>query len=356
MKITSVEAWPVTMRLVEPYTIAYESVEVVTNVFVRVVCDGGLVGLGCAAPDLPVTGEDPVGTQQAIEQTAASLLVGQDPLRIALLLERLRAEIGSARSAMAAIDMALWDILGKHANLPVWKLLGGFRESIKTSVTIGILPEKETVEHAEQFVKRGFVCLKIKGGCDPESDAARVLKVRDAVGPDVELRFDANQGFDVAGALQFIRLTERAKLELVEQPTPRATPDLLGRVTHQTSLPIMADESLMSLRDAFRLAQGDLVDMVNVKLMKVGGIDEALQINAVAKSAGVEVMVGCMDESALAIAAGLHYALARPNVAYADLDGHLDLSGDPAAGSIQLRSGVLYPNDEPGLGAFLSEV
>lgn len=353
MKITSVEAWPVTMQLVEPYTIAYESVDVVTNIFVRLVCDSGIVGLGCAAPDLPVTGEKPASTQHAIEQTAAPLLVGQDPLRIALLLEQLRLEIGSVRSAMAALDMALWDILGKHANLPVWKLLGGFRESIKTSVTIGILPEKETVEHAEQCIQRGFVCLKLKGGCDPESDAARVLKVREAVGPEVELRFDANQGFDVSGALRFIRLTEAARLELVEQPTPRASPDLLGRVTQQTSLPIMADESLMSLRDAFRLAQGDLADMVNVKLMKVGGIDEAIQINAVAKSAGLEVMVGCMDESALAIAAGLHYALARPNVAYADLDGHLDLIGDPAAGSVQLRAGILYPNDAPGLGACL---
>jgi L-alanine-DL-glutamate epimerase-like enolase superfamily enzyme len=246
--------------------------------------------------------------------------------------------------------MALFDILGKASNLPLWRLLGGFRDRIKTSITIGILGEEETVEKALEWVSQGFKCLKLKGGIDVESDIRRVMKVREAVGQGIELRFDANQGFSVDESLRFVKETKRARLELIEQPTPKGQPGLLGRVTNTVSIPVMADESLMTLRDAFRIAHRGLADMVNVKLMKVGGISEALQINAVARSAGLEVMVGCMDEAALAIAAGLHFALARPNVVYADLDGHLGLHDDPSSGTVILRNGALFPKNRPGLG------
>jgi L-alanine-DL-glutamate epimerase-like enolase superfamily enzyme len=350
MKITAIEAWAVSMPLKEPYTIAYETINSATNIFIRLETNSEITGFGCAAPDLQITGETPETVLKAMSDVIPTTIKGSDPLRSAMLLERIAPLLGSQSSALAAVDMALHDILGKACGLPLWKLLGGFRDRIKTSVTIGILPEKETVARAQDFLAQGFKCLKIKGGKDVDSDIVRVQKVREAVGIETELRFDANQGFTVEQALKFVEKTRHCRLELIEQPTPTGQPDLLGRVTSSVSIPIMADESLITLRDAFRLARRDLVDMVNVKLMKVGGIAIARQINAVARSAGLEVMVGCMDESALSIAAGLHFALARPNVYYADLDGHLDLIDDPCEGAVLIRNGILYPNDNPGLG------
>jgi len=350
MRIQSLEAWPVKMKLTEPYTIAYETIEAVTNIFLRIDTDKGITGFGCAAPDLLITGETPENVLAALNNIVSPAIKGSDPLRTAMLLDRLTSSLEFQTSTLAAVDMALYDILGKFCGLPLWKLLGGYRDRIKTSVTIGILPEKETVSRARERIAQGFKCLKIKGGIDVESDIARILKVREAVGKDIELRFDANQGFSVEQALAFFNGTRKAHLELIEQPTPVGQPDLLGRITSSVQIPIMADESLMNLRDAFRLARRDLVDMVNVKLMKVGGISVALQINSVGRSAGLEIMVGCMDEAALSIAAGLQFALARPNVMYADLDGHLDLIDDPSDGAVILRNGILFPTNKPGLG------
>jgi L-alanine-DL-glutamate epimerase-like enolase superfamily enzyme len=351
VRITKIEVWHQNMRLAEPYTIAYETVDLVENVFLRIETNTGLIGFGCAAPDLQVTGERAADVVRACDDIAAPLLKGVDPLRIALHMMRLKTKLPNNPSALAMVDMALHDIMGKAAGFPVYKLLGGFRDRMKTSITIGIMPTKETVSKARSFIGRGFKAIKLKGGIDVESDIERILKVREAIGDKIELRFDANQGYSVEQALRFVDATRGSRLELIEQPTPKGEPIMLGKVTRGAMIPVMADESIMNLLDAFRLAKRDLVDMVNIKLMKVGGIFEALQINAVARAASLEVMVGCMDEAALAIAAGLHFALARPNVAYADLDGHLDLLDDPTAGSVILKEGVLYPNAEPGFGA-----
>jgi L-alanine-DL-glutamate epimerase-like enolase superfamily enzyme len=351
MKIRQFEAWPVEMRLAEPYTIAYETTDRVTNIFLRIVTDQGLIGHGCAAPDFHVTGETPASVMTAFDATIAPVLSGVDPLRYALILERLRTGLGQQPAALAMVDMALYDLLGQIAGVPLYRLLGGYRTRIKTSITIGILSIEQTVEKARKQIAAGFRCLKIKGGIDVAVDIEKIMKIREAVGSTVELRFDANQGYTETDTLKFVEGTRKAKLELLEQPTPKAGHTILGRITNKVPIPVMADESLMNLGDAFRLAKNDVVDMANVKLMKVGGIYEAMKINAVANAANLEVMVGCMDESALAIAAGLHFALARPNVVYADLDGHLDLTGDPAVGSVVLRNGILYPNKNPGLGA-----
>lgn len=367
MKINHVDIWPVTMRLAEPYSVAYETVDTAVNVFLRITTDDGVIGYGCAAPDRPVTGETPESVLRALGSSVARTIKGRDPLRRPEILSRLKAALAPSQvsasekaapgsipisqpSVLAAVDMALYDILGKIAGLPLWKLLGGYRQSIPISVTIGILPPDETVARAHDLISRGFRCLKLKGGRDVELDIERVLKTRDAVGDEIELRFDANQGYTSEDAVRFAEETYPACLELFEQPTPREQPDLLGRVARQVSVPVVADESLLTHQDAFRLANDRLVEVFNIKLMKVGGITEALSINAVAAAAGLDGMMGCFDESALGIAAALHVALACPTMRYADLDGHLDLLGDPASGSVRIERGLMSANDRPGLG------
>jgi L-alanine-DL-glutamate epimerase-like enolase superfamily enzyme len=355
MRITKIEAWPVTMALSEPYAIAYETIEKTTNVFLRVQTDDRHTGFGCAAPDLAVTGETAESVLAGLQDVAAPALHGADPLRIRLHHHAMRPSLRAQPATFAAVDMALHDLLGKVCGLPLWRILGGFRDSIETSVTIGILPVEDTVARARDWVGRGFRCLKLKGGRSVDADVERVLKVREAVGARVEIRFDANQGYTVAQARDFVARSRKGRVAILEQPTPKAEPEDLGVLAREVPMPVMADESLMGLRDAFRLAKKDLVDMVNVKLMKVGGLVEAGHINAVARAAGYEVMVGCMDESALAIAAGLHFALSHENVAFADLDGHLGLRDDPAEGAVLLHEGILRPTDAPGLGFDLPE-
>ncbi len=350
MKITNMEVYPHTMKLSEEYTISYETIDSTVNIFLVIETDTGILGYGCAAPDPAVTGETPESVVKIFNDTIKPALLGENPLRYVYLLNNIHEPLKSHPSAKAMVDIALYDIIGRVVQLPIYQFLGGFRHKIKTSITIGILPVSTTIEAAGKLVKQGYKALKIKGGANVDLDIERIIKVREAVGSEIELRFDANQGYSVYESLKFAEETKSADLSLIEQPTNKNKPDMLGRVTNNVDVPVMADESLISLRDVFVLAKEGWVDTVNIKLMKVGGIYEALHINSVARAANLEVMIGCMDESALGIAAGLHFALSRPNVMYADLDGHLALVDDPAAGGVLIKDGYLLANTNYGIG------
>ncbi len=350
MKIIGLECWLQKMPLKESYTIAYETVSSCTNVFLKITADNGMEGFGCAAPDYYITHEDENTVIKTFQDFIEPALKNSDPFHYYRILEKLKINMANQPSALAMADMALYDLVAKKAGVPLYKYLGGYRDFIPTSITVGILPVKETVEKSIEFVKQGFYILKIKGGINVDQDVERMAKVREKVGRKVLLRFDANQGYSVEDSIRFIEKTRGVGLELLEQPTDKKNDELLGKVSAGVPVPVMADESLMTLKDVFRLAKNDFTDMINIKLMKVGGINAALQINSVAKAAGFEAMIGCMDESELAISAGLHLALSRPNIQYADLDGHLDLQDDPFSGILKLKNGVLFPADAPGIG------
>lgn len=350
MRITKAEAWLVTMRLEEPYSVAYRFSDETTNVFLRVETDKGLIGYGCVAPDPEVTGETAAETLEKVTSVVLPLVQGEDPLRYALLLAMAKPKLEGSPAVLGVLDLALHDLLGKTAGLPVWRLLGGYREKIATSITIGILPEAETVARAQHWVSRGFQILKIKGGHDWEVDIARLRRVREAIGRNIVIRFDANQGYSVDQSLKFGWAASALGVELIEQPVDKKRRDLLLSVGQRSPLPIMADECLTTIAEARALSMDRGISFFNVKLTKVGGIAEAMRMLALADAAGIGVMVGCMDESALGIAAGLHLALARPEISLADLDGHIGLIGDPSASAVRFEAGFLYPTGEPGFG------
>ncbi|TNE87868.1 MAG: dipeptide epimerase [Deltaproteobacteria bacterium] len=350
MRIVRVEVEELPLTLKEPYTIATETVATATNVAMRIVTDGPHVGLGIGAPEETVTGEDLSRCIEALRDLAAPALLGEDALRRTLLIERMRGLLPRAPAARAAVDMALFDLLGKQAGLPMWRLLGGYRTHMRTSVTLFILPTAETVRRARAFVDEGFTALKLKGGVDVEEDIERVHAVRQALGPGIELRYDANQGYTAAEAEHFWAETQDVGLTVFEQPTPADELGSMRRVVGAISGPVMADESVLSLADAFHFARKDAMDMVNLKLAKVGGLDAASLMNGVARAAGIEVMVGCMDEAALSIASGLAFACSRKNVELADLDGHLDFVDDPTVSAVHVEGGCVWPSDEPGFG------
>ena len=350
MKINKVEYFRLEMPLSAPYTIAYETVSHSTNIILKLVTETGITGWGCAAPDLIITGERSEDVLYNIENVLVEVLEGGSPFRIAMINRILKERIPGAKSTMAMADMALYDILSRKAGLPLYQLLGGYRESIPTSITVGIMGVKETVEQVGMYLKQGFSIIKLKGGICLSDDIEKVLKSREAHGMGFSLRFDANQGYSMEESIDFIKKTECAEIEIFEQPTSLLKDDNMGEVTRNVGVPVMADESIKTLKDAYRLASNNLIDMVNIKLMKVGGIMESSHINSVAKAAGMEVMIGCLDECSLGISAGLHFALSRPNIEFADLDGNIDLLNDPFSGLFRLEKGILYPSGDAGLG------
>jgi L-alanine-DL-glutamate epimerase-like enolase superfamily enzyme len=350
MKITHIEYFRLDMPLTTPYIIAYETVSKTTNIILKLTTDMGITGWGCAAPDLEVTGETPEDVIHYIKTYIIGLLKNQSPFQIARITHQIKQMCPKASSTLAMVDIALYDLLARKAKLPLYQLLGGYRNEIATSITLGILPLNETLSQAGNFFKMGFTIIKLKGGLNLAEDIEKIIKLRENYGNEFLLRFDANQGYTLAESMEFINKTKRARIEILEQPTKQKKEEQLGEVTQNIQIPVMADESIKTLKDAFRLASNNLIDMVNIKIMKVGGILESQHINSVAKAAGMEVMVGCIDECALGISAGLHFALSRPNIEYADLDGHLDLLDDPFTNLFDLKNGILYPSKHAGLG------
>ena len=323
MKITGIKVRQVEVPLVEPFRISLGVITHSRSVIVSVETDEGLVGYGEGAPAILITGESLSGTSDVIREMERDL-IGVDPTdleKVYWTMDHAAAHSGCAKNA---IDMACYDLLGKKAGMPVYKLLGGYRNYIETD----------------------------KVGTSFAEDIARVKAIREAVGDDVKIRVDANQAWTAKEAVRLIKRLNEYNLELVEQPV--AYHDIAGLeyVTKHSDVPIMSDESCFNSKDALRLVERRAIDYLNIKLMKCGGIREALKINAICEAAGIEVMLGCMvEESNLGITAAASLGAATRNITRADLDATFNMTERPFKGGIYVEdTKKLVLPDVPGFG------
>ncbi len=354
MEIIKLEYFQVKFKLRVPSLVAYGGGDEVENIIVKLSVSDGTTGWGTIAPDPVVTGED-VDKMHLLLDTdeTFSIIQGKDLSCIAEIEYLLLKQLSAFPSVRAGISIALWDALARSMDVPLCRLLGLARTSIPTSITISLLPLDSIKETARYYKEMGFIYPKIKLGGDVEQDVARIRLVREIFGKEIPLRLDANQSYNVENTLRLLEIltTSQIPVEFIEQPTPAHMIFSLKQVTDLSpGIPVMADESCLNSCDVMVITGINAADLINIKLMKCGGIDAARATNYVAQTAGIPAMAGCMDESVISISAALAVCLSHSNFQFADLDGHLDIENDVASGGVKIESGVLFPVEEPGLG------
>ena len=352
MKITEVRLGKLSVPLRVPFKTALRTVNSVEDVIVELRTDTGAVGYGEAPPTGAVTGDTSGAIIGAIQDHIAKSILGRDVDDFEDLLQAVQKCIVKNTSAKAAVDIALWDLYGQLYGIPVYKLMGGARKHIVTDITISVNDPEEMARDAVSAVERGYDCLKVKVGANPTLDVARLAAVRQAVGNDVCIRIDANQAWQPKEAVRILnQMQERGlALEFVEQPVKAH--DLAGMkyVTERSYVPVLADESVFSPEDALKIMQMGAADMVNIKLMKCGGLYNALKIVSAAEVYGVECMIGCMLEAKISVNAAVELACAKKIITKIDLDGPVLCSEDPILGGAVFNEKEITVSDAPGLG------
>lgn len=354
MKITEIEIYRLSIPM-EPFVIATGTMDFAQNTFIRIHTDTEIYGVGeCSA--FPMIVGETQDTCLVIARDFAKIWKGKDPLNMEDRLEELDLYIAGNTTIKSAFDMALYDIASKNAGVPLYQFLKGNVREIVTDITIGIASPEEMARKAKELYKAGAITLKVKLGKDPKTDIARIREIRRAVGFDIPIRVDANQGWSYADAVEALQGLEPFKIQFCEQPMRTYLDYLLPELRTETTVLIMADESVYSQHDAERLCRADACDYINIKFSKSGGIHEALKIAAVASEYHIPCMIGGMLESRLALAAKVHFAYAVPNVKFFDLDtcmlGHLE---DPVIGGVNFTGYQIRLSDGIGIGAEMKQ-
>ncbi|MFO8109263.1 MAG: dipeptide epimerase [Thermoplasmata archaeon] len=350
MKIDKLKAYPLAIDRSEVFKIATGSSLTAENVYVLAE-SGELFGWGNACPN---------GVTQETTESILKMLrysrntVESCEFEVPELWDDIMDKYPKDPSATAGLDIALYDLKGKMEERQIYELRGGKNKGVLTDRTIGIMNLSDTVEHAREFAAKDFKALKIKIGLDLLEDIRRVRAVREVVGKKFPLWVDANQGYSVEEAITLCEKLADIGVEFIEQPVNENDLEGLKRVTEETTIPIMADEPVKDHLMTENICSREIADMINIKLMKCGGLTGAWKIVDVLEDYGVDAMVGCMGEDVPAIAAGVHLCLTTSKIKYADLDSHFMLS-DRVFEGLKFDKGKLWLSGEPGLGVEASE-
>lgn len=352
MKIDRIEIGEVAIPLRTPFQTASRTVDAVHNILIRIVTDSGTAGYGEAPPTALITGETKASIREAIMQYIAPSIIGIEIFDLDTIMQRMHASIVNNTSAKAAVDMAIYDLYAKTLGQPLYKVLGGAKRKIETAQTISDNPIDEMVRDSLLAIQDGFGILNVNVGKQGLKDVESLLAIRKAVGPGIRIRVEANQGWSPQEAIRIITQLEDKGMqaELVEQPVKGQDLPGLKFVTQHVQTPIVADESVFSVKDALHIVQTQSADLINIKLMKNGGIHEALKICAVAETYGVDCMIGCMLESKISISAAAHLAAAKNSITMVNLVGPSSFKMEAYEGGPLFTGGTIKLGDENGIG------
>jgi L-alanine-DL-glutamate epimerase-like enolase superfamily enzyme len=350
MKILSTTIYQFKIPMV-PFTIATGTMEYAQNILIQIQTDEGIVGIGECSAFPMIVGETQLSCYHHAKDFAA-FWKGKDPLDIPARLKELDLVIAGNYTAKSAFDLALYDIAAKAAGLPLYQYLGGQQKPIESDLTIGIQTPEVMAAQAIEFVEQGVRIIKVKLGKDPKEDVERIRQIRTAIGPSIQIRIDANQGWTKEDALTVLTALAPFNIEFCEQPMHKYYDDFLPELCAKSPVKIMADESVFTHHDARKLIQNKACHSINIKFSKSGGIQEAIKIHDLAKANHIPCMMGGMLESRVALSAKMHFAMAMDNVHFYDMDtcliGH---TVDPVIGGVQFNGMHLTIGEAAGIGA-----
>lgn len=353
--IKAITLYAIRLPLYEPFIISYHTYHDMPSIIVKVVSEDGHVGYGEAVADEHVTGETWESTYSLLKNTLAPLLIGKDPGAFERLHEAMDKAVYGAPTAKAALDIACHDLVAKKLGVPVYQLIGGrYHERFPITHVLSIQEPAVMAEEAVRKVSEGYRSFKMKVGKNVAQDVERIRAVRGAVGDDIAIRVDVNQGWvNSSNTLRALQALEELQVDWLEQPVMADDIDGMAFLKTKARLPLMVDEGLKGMKDMREVISKQAADKVNIKLMKCGGILPAVKLADQAQMAGIECQIGSMVESSIGSAAGFHVAFSKKIITSVELTGPLKFSKD--VGNLHYDVPFIQLNEKSGLGIDIDE-